>query len=172
RVLFRSNKIRIFGTMPGCEFFVSGNAFPNDHSNILKTFIMKATTIFLAALLPLFSFGNDEKQIKSKINEVTVFTLGAQVTRNVKMTLTKGENILAFEGLSAGLDEKSIQFMAEGDISILSLKYEIRYDEGTEVRKLEAQTLSEKLKSLQEDILVQNDILVISKREEEVLLAN
>lgn len=133
---------------------------------------MKATTILLAALLPLFSLGNDEKLIKSNVNEVTVFTLGAQVTRNVKMTLTKGENTLAFEGLSPELDEKSIQFMAEGDISILSLKYEIRYDKSTEARKQEAQTLSEKLKSLQEDIRVQNDILVVSKREEEVLLAN
>ncbi|AEV33301.1 hypothetical protein Oweho_2329 [Owenweeksia hongkongensis DSM 17368] len=133
---------------------------------------MKAITIFLAALIPLFSFGNDEKLIKSKINEVTIFTIGAQVSRDVKMTLVKGENTLAFEGLSPGLDEKSIQFFAEGDISILSLNYEIRYDEGTQARKLEAQTLSSKLKSLQEDIRTQNDVLVISKREEEVLLSN
>ncbi|WP_417609822.1 mucoidy inhibitor MuiA family protein [Owenweeksia hongkongensis] len=133
---------------------------------------MKAITIFLAALIPLFSFGNDEKLIKSKINEVTIFTIGAQVSRDIKMTLVKGENTLAFEGLSPGLDEKSIQFFAEGDISILSLNYEIRYDEGTQARKLEAQTLSAKLKSLQEDIRTQNDLLVISKREEEVLLSN
>lgn len=133
---------------------------------------MKAITIFLAALIPLFSFGNDEKLIKSKINEVTIFTIGAQVNRDVKMSLVKGENTLAFEGLSPGLDEKSIQFFAEGDISILSLNYEIRYDEGTQARKLEAQTLSAKLKSLQEDIRTQNDVLVISKREEEVLLSN
>ncbi|WP_417590646.1 mucoidy inhibitor MuiA family protein [Owenweeksia hongkongensis] len=133
---------------------------------------MKAITIFLAALIPLFSFGNDEKLIKSKINEVTIFTIGAQVSRDVKMTLVKGENTLAFEGLSPGLDEKSIQFFAEGDISIISLKYEMRYDEGTQARKLEAQTLSAKLKSLQEEIRTRNDVLVISKREEEVLLSN
>ncbi len=133
---------------------------------------MKAITIFLAALVPLFSFGNDEKLIKSKINEVTIFTIGAQVSRDVKVTLAKGENTLAFEGLSPGLDEKSIQFFVEGNVSILSLNYEIRYDEGTQARKLEAQTLSAKLKSLQEDISTQNDVLVVSKREEEVLLSN
>lgn len=132
---------------------------------------MKAAKIFLAVLIPLMGFAN-EKPIKSKINEVTIFTIGAQVSRDVKMALTKGENTLAFEGLSPGLDEKSIQFFADGDISILSLNYEIRYDEATEARKLEAQSLSAKLKSLQEDIDEQNDLLVVTKREEDVLLAN
>ena len=132
---------------------------------------MKAAKIFLAVLIPLMGFAN-EKSIKSKINEVTIFTIGAQVSRDVKMDLTKGENTLAFEGLSPGLDEKSIQFFADGDISILSLNYEIRYDEASEARKLEAQSLSAKLKGLQEDISEQNDLLVVTKREEDVLLAN
>lgn len=133
---------------------------------------MKTRVLLLGCILPFMGFSAEEVSVKSSINKVTVFTLGAEVSREINMSIKTGENILAFEGLSPSLDEKSIQFTADGDLSIVSINYEIRYPESSAAKKLEAQNLSKKLEDFQEQLREQNDILVVSKREEEVLLAN
>ena len=141
-------------------------------SLIYKTPSMNTKVLLLGCILPFIGFAAEEVSIKSSINRVTVFTLGAEVSREISMNIKTGENVLAFEGLSPILDEKSIQFTADGDLSIVSINYEIRYPESTSAQKLEAQALSKKLEDFQEQLREQNDILVVSKREEEILLAN
>ena len=133
---------------------------------------MKAIRLLFIMAFPAMLFATKEKNIKSSINEVTVFTLGAQVNREVSFQLKQGENILAFEGLSPELDERSIQFSTEVGVSIQSLNYEIRYDEATQARKDEAKSLSDKLENFKNLIREQNDVLVVTAREEEVLLNN
>lgn len=133
---------------------------------------MKAIRLLFILAIPTLVFGTEEKSVKSAIDEVTVFTSGAQVNREVKFQLVQGENILAFEGLSPELDERTIQFSTEAGTSIQSLNYEIRYNEATQARREEARVLSNKLESFKDQLREQNDILVVSAQEESVLLNN
>ena len=65
-------------------------------------------------LLPLafFTFsnsffsGNYEKEIKSKIKNVTVYLNGAQVSRRGSVTLKKGINTLYFNDVSPYVNQK------------------------------------------------------------------
>lgn len=133
---------------------------------------MKKYPILLALLMPLFALAQSEVEVKSTIEDVTVFTSGAQVSRSAKMNLTAGTNILAFEDLSAVLDEKSLQFKAGGDFSILSIKYEVRFNESDQARKADAARLNARLKQLGEEVKSKRDLLAVSVNEEQVLLAN
>lgn len=126
----------------------------------------------LPVLLPLITFGQSETHIKSSIKEVTVFTVGAEVSRAGKLNLKKGINEVAFEQLSPYLDEQSIQFNAGGDISILSMKYDVRYDDATQEKMDKAALLNAQLRDLGLEVKAKKDLLSISVNEEQVLMAN
>ena len=131
---------------------------------------MRYLAIFF--LIPFLALSQTETKVKSEIKDVTIFTVGAEVSRSVKVNLTKGINELAFEKLSPSLDEKSIQFNAGGDITILSIKYDVRYDESTKARLDKAAALNKQLKELGNQVSGKKDLLAISVNEEQVLLAN
>ena len=70
--------------------------------------------IFLLSLI-VFSFNSfsqtDYKQvIDSEIEDVTVFITGGEITRNTKVSLKPGRNILVYSGISSVVDSKSIQY--------------------------------------------------------------
>ncbi len=123
-------------------------------------------------LLPFLALSQTETKVKSEIKDVTIFTVGAEVSRAAKVNLIKGVNELAFEKLSPSLDEKSIQFNAGGDITILSIKYDVRYDESTQARIDKAAELNRQLKDLGKLVSGKRDLLAISVNEEQVLMAN
>ncbi len=126
----------------------------------------------ITLLLPFLALSQTETKVKSEIKDVTIFTMGAEVSRAAKVNLTKGLNQLAFEKLSPSLDEKSIQFNAGGDITILSIKYDVRYDESTQARIDKAAGLNKQLKDLGKLVSGKKDLLAISVNEEQVLMAN
>ena len=88
-------------------------------------------------LLPLafFTFsnsffsGNYEKEIKSKIKNVTVYLNGAQVSRRGNVTLKTGINTLYFNDVSPYVNQKTIQVKGVGDYIILDTKKNIKYPE-------------------------------------------
>ncbi|MCE9539324.1 MAG: DUF4140 domain-containing protein [Bacteroidetes bacterium] len=66
--------------------------------------------------------GATEKNIKSKIESVTVFTNGAQVYRSSAVNVSIGITTLVFENLEAGIDDRSIQSGGTGNFVIKVLK--------------------------------------------------
>ncbi|MDZ7845590.1 MAG: DUF4140 domain-containing protein [Owenweeksia sp.] len=79
---------------------------------------MRITPIFTMLMaLPALLMAQPEILVSSDIEEVTVFTRGAEVTRQAEVRLEAGFNKLVFEDLSPTLDEKSIQFNGKGDFS-------------------------------------------------------
>ena len=89
---------------------------------------MKLFTFF-TLLLPLQLFAQDlkESELKTEIQEVTVFLQGAQITRKGKSTILAGKSMLVIKGLSPHMDEKSIQVKATGDFTILSVNHKFDY---------------------------------------------
>ena len=80
---------------------------------------MKNLLISILCLLAvdLLSIENPEKEVESKVDAVTVFLNGAQVTRNKSIEIQKGTTILKFTNLSPFIDSKSIQVKAIGPVT-------------------------------------------------------
>lgn len=88
---------------------------------------MRKTFSILIALLTV-SFSNaqesiKEKEIKSKVDEVTVYLEGAQITRKKKVQLQPGTHLLKFTDLSPFIRSKSVQVKAMGDVTVLSVNH-------------------------------------------------
>lgn len=91
-------------------------------NNIFAAFFVLSTFLPARAAEPV--------EAKSKITEVTVFLQSAQVTREAKVLLKKGENTVQFSGLATGIDPKSIQAAAPNIVLINSVYHEINYQKG------------------------------------------
>src|SRR4051812_37339573 len=67
--------------------------------------------------------GQSERNIVSKITEVTVFLNKAQVTREAKAKLDAGKTHLVLTGLTSQLDPESIQVSGKGDFVVLGITH-------------------------------------------------
>ncbi len=114
---------------------------------------MKPFTIILSALMccNIFSQEITEREIKTEVNDVTVFIEGAQVTRKKTVDITQGVSILKFVGLSPFIDAKSIQVKANGNVTVLSVNHQQNYLEAIEKPK-ELADLEVKLEQLESAI--------------------
>jgi len=83
------------------------------------------TTFFL--LMSVHISAQDKKVITSKLNEVTVFFKGAELTHTASATLAKGENEVIVEGLSPVIDRNSLKINATNSVLISSYEYSIDY---------------------------------------------
>ncbi len=133
---------------------------------------MKAQKLLLLLCFPFIGLAQTEKEISSTINDVTIFGIGAQVSRDASINLAFGVNNLVFTDVSPLLDEKSIQFKTKADITILSMKHELRYDANSEKTKQEIAAINAQLKSLGEEVEAKRSLLAISVNEEQVVLQN
>jgi hypothetical protein len=72
---------------------------------------MKKLAIALLCLIAGNSFAQEfpEKEIKTEVNEVTVFIEGAQVTRKKNIELPQGKTLLKFVNLSPFIDARAFR---------------------------------------------------------------
>lgn len=98
---------------------------------------MKKVLLLLAVLPTFLSLAaNDKEIIKSSINEVTVYTTGAQIYRKANFNVKPGITELIIEGVSPNIDPKSLQVKAFGNVVLIDSKYQVYYPK-PEVVKLE-----------------------------------
>lgn len=119
---------------------------------------MKKVVFLLLTVIPSFLSlaANDKEIIKSSINEVTVYTNGAQVYRKANFNVKPGITELIIEGVSPNIDPKSLQVKAFGSVVLIDSKYQIYYPE-PEKPKLEGLPLK-----IRKDInLLQDSINII-----------
>lgn len=127
---------------------------------------MKALIVLLLSLIScnLFSQEVIEKEVKSEVNEVTVFLNNAQIVRKKAIELTKGISIIKYVNLSPFIDAKSIQVKADGDVTVLSVNHQQnfldRIEKSTELTEIEKQ-----LETLEDKITVESTYLSIIKDE-------
>ncbi|HOZ15311.1 MAG TPA: mucoidy inhibitor MuiA family protein [Tenuifilaceae bacterium] len=123
---------------------------------------MRKLAIALLCSLPFYAFAQDfaEKEVKTEVNEVTVFIEGAQVTRKKTVELPQGKTVVKFVNLSPFIDAKSVQVKANGELTVLSVNHQQNFinklDKPKELVDLEA-----KLKSIDEKINLENTYLSI-----------
>lgn len=69
----------------------------------------------------------NQQQIEAPIHALTVYLNGAEVMHKKQIMLQPGRNELSFVGLSSMLIPKSVQFSAEGPVSLLAISNRIDY---------------------------------------------
>lgn len=128
---------------------------------------------FLPALFFLQTvFGQVPRQtISSKIEKVTVFTSGAQVTRKAKPALSKGKTELVFAGISPDIDKQSIQVKGEGNFTILSVIHQTNYLNEQE-RREEISQLENRKETVKQQLTIEKSMLAVFKNEEAMLAKN
>lgn len=89
---------------------------------------MRTLTLFLLCITT-FLFANDEPiTLSSKLEKVTVFKNGAQITRTATGQVPQGKQVLKFTGLPVSFVEKSLQVKAKGEFTVLAIQHKIHLD--------------------------------------------
>ena len=114
---------------------------------------------------------SEPKPLTSKIENVTVFLNGAQVSRTAATTLSPGTTYLVFNGVSANINTQSIQVRGEGNFTVLSVSHQLNFLKEQEKAR-ETADLEEKQRDLREQMEVENTMLGVYQQEESLLLEN
>jgi len=127
---------------------------------------MKAITILLLSLICSNLLGQEivDKEIKTEVNEVTVFIDKAQVTRQKTVELNSGITILKFINLSPFIDAKSVQVKASGDVTVLAVNHQQNFIDKLE-KSEEVRIIEEKLDDVNDQLKLEETYLSILKDE-------
>ncbi len=112
-----------------------------------------------------------EKNIKTVVNEVTVFLEGAQITRKKTVELKAGKTVLKFIDLSPFIDAKSVQVKANGNVTVLAVNHQQNF-----IKRLGKQKdlvdLEVKMKGIEDKIKLERTYLEILKEKIDFLKEN
>lgn len=130
--------------------------------------MIKALFIFLHGLW--FTPMLFNQPIPSRIEAVTVYPDGAQITRKAKVDLPIGKTEILFSGLGATLDAKSLQISVDTRVKVLEVNHrqkDVKKEKQEEIKKHEDQKTAI-------DVKIKNfrAMLTVYKREEELLIKN
>ena len=123
--------------------------------SMTTSILSSAFVVMLASNVSFGAIASTEKNIKSKIENVTVFTQGAQIYRSSLVNVNSGITTLIFEGLEATIDSKSIQASGFGSFVIMDVQHSIKYPEPKEI------DLSKNPKNLKQIKMLQDSIVMI-----------
>jgi uncharacterized protein (TIGR02231 family) len=127
-----------------------------------------ATALSVSALVAM---GQNEKNVDSKITDVTVFLNKAQVTREVKTRIEPGRVNLVVRGLTSQLDPESIQVTGKGSFIILGISHQQNYLSELNMPK-SLKALKDSVEQLQKQLQLEQSQKEILSKEEQMLLSN
>lgn len=90
---------------------------------------MKKIILVAVFFIALNANAANEKQVKSTVKSVTVFTQAAQVFRTSTVTLNPGITNLVFTGISPFINPASLQAGGKGNFVVLEVKHNVKYPE-------------------------------------------
>ena len=128
-------------------------------------------TLFALSVFCLGHAHGSPTPVTSRVESVTVFLSGAQVTRAARIALPAGETQYRLEKLSPYVDAQSIRVRALGELMIKSVFYQRNYLDSTQ-QSAENQALTTRLEELRRQIAQQEARLAVLEEEEALLIAN
>jgi TonB-dependent SusC/RagA subfamily outer membrane receptor len=133
----------------------------------------KATTALVIIMIAFHSFTNaqTEKEIKSKVSNVTVYSSGAQIERTATFDIQQGKSLLVFKTLSPYINKESIRVDGDGNYTILNVQLKNDYLNELEKTK-EINDLNLGIKQYQDKIEDEETWIKILNEKLEFLKAN
>jgi len=89
--------------------------------------MIRLFTLLALTTCSLFSWSQNIKNIQSDIDEVKLYLTAGEIKRNKEIKLKKGRNKVVFKGISAYVDEQSIQFKGDQNFTIVSISTEMDF---------------------------------------------
>lgn len=132
------------------------------YSLLLTAFAFTASAIFAQ---------QKSSSITSAIEEVTVFSQGAQITRKAQVNVAAGNSEIVFAGLSPSLDAQSIQISGSGAYSLLSVNHMMSVRDEQQLQQDVQQLLLERYQWQQKQTTLRTQLKVLTT-EEAMLLKN
>jgi hypothetical protein len=129
---------------------------------------MKWLTL-VAFLMPVALLA--QQKIDARIEHVTVFMNGAQVTRMANAVLPVGKSEVILRGLTPSLDPQSVTVKGDGDFTIVSVKTQLNYLE-EQHRKDTIVTLENETAQLFKQLEDAQNKLSVLAQEEYILNSN
>ena len=130
--------------------------------------------ILLSIIMSIFLFHGllaKEKKVASKIDKVTVFIRGAQVTRTTSAQIPAGNSTLIFKELPYQFDQQSFQLNGKGAFTILSIEHQ-KHTEGGEVPTDKIKALEDKIIPLKRQIQEKKELDMVFVEEKKMILKN
>ncbi|MBR9919924.1 MAG: DUF4139 domain-containing protein [Bacteroidetes bacterium] len=113
----------------------------------------------------------NEIELNSSIEKVTVFLDGAQIERTAKHLLQSGKSTLVLEKLSPFMDPSSISVEGEGTFTILGVNHRRNFLE-KENKSKELEGLSKRREAIQDSIVLEQNLISVWAEEEQFLKEN
>lgn len=135
----------------------------------MKSLLSLLFSIVLAGAATAQTFR--EKDLKTDIQEVTVFLNSAQIFESGSTSLAAGKTSLTIKNLSPYLDDKSIQVKGDGDFTILSVHHKLNYFNAIKKDK-KADSLHTVVRTIEESMTKERSRLEILKEKSSLLNAN
>ncbi len=133
---------------------------------------MQKTALFLLCFfIALSTFAQKRQEITSKIERVTTFVSGAQITRKATAYLQAGKTELVFTDISPNIDKQSIQVKGEGAFTILSVIHQLNHLK-EQKRQDEIVKLDNQQEVIRARMATEQSMLAVYKQEEAMLLKN
>ncbi|WP_176852019.1 mucoidy inhibitor MuiA family protein [Mucilaginibacter sp. OK268] len=131
----------------------------------------KLSTAAVLLFMAMASKADEGQKIASKVQKVTVFLNGAQITRTALVSVSPGTSTLVFGNMSPGMDVQSLQVSAGGEFTILSVKQELDFL-NEESKQKQLVDLQAQQKMIRDKMSVQNNMLSIYQEEATMLGKN
>lgn len=126
--------------------------------------------LFFTICYPCFS-QTRKVNAESSIQEVTIFSSGAQIHRNATVAIQPGRSEIVFSGLSNQLQQQSVQLKADANITLLSVQAVKDYFGQRKIEQDERNLLDRKTE-LTEKYENDSKMLQVYKNEEQMLIKN
>ncbi len=134
----------------------------------MKLYLLTLFTGLIAA----FGFcETDTTHIETKVNAVTVYPEGAQITRTINLTHNLGKSILIFDDLPFDITQENLQLACNKLQHIQSLKLEKVYG-SSKAKSKEIVTLEKDIKDIKLKVKRLNNTLELLKHEQKLLSNN
>src|SRR5689334_22976321 len=131
---------------------------------------MKYVALILT-LLGTAALAQQEKEVESRITQVTAFLNKAQVNREIKTTLPAGKVSLVVTGLTSVLEPESIQASGKGNFIILGIAHRHNFlTERNFPKPLKA--MQDSMEYYQRQLILEQSQKEILGKEEQMLLSN
>ncbi|MDP4188974.1 MAG: mucoidy inhibitor MuiA family protein, partial [Bacteroidota bacterium] len=135
----------------------------------MKNFILIVLTLVIAT--GLFAQAPSKKEVETKIDKVTIFLNGAQVSRKANIHLVKGKTEYVLKGLSPYMSPQSLQVKIGADVTILSVVHQINHLVEQQ-KKQDIEELETKKQALADQITQDSSLFAVYNQEEIMLGKN
>ncbi|NLI24078.1 MAG: DUF4139 domain-containing protein [Bacteroidales bacterium] len=136
-----------------------------------KQTLLPAGILMIAIVFHFRAMAQQPVPVASNLTDVTVFLNGALVSREGSVSLEPGTRELLFSGLPAEINAQSVQVQGTGNITILSVNYQINYLKSPEENQ-QIKVLKDSLQLLQNMVNLKKSALTVCDEEEAFLKSN